>query len=253
MTETSLAGPAELDRVDRADIRALGTTVAIFAHPDDETYLAGGVLAALRDLGERVVCVSATRGDAGNGLHEGGADEARSALATLRTDELAQALRVLGVVEHHWLDYADGHCAEVEVDEEVGRLERLLTDVQPRTVLSFGPDGFTGHPDHCAVGRWTELAAERCRPRPRLLQAVTTQTDIDAGRDVNDAFQIYVWGRPPTVAQADLACRLELNGSDLQRKVAALRAQHSQTDELVQAIGADRFARWISAESYRQA
>jgi LmbE family N-acetylglucosaminyl deacetylase len=254
MTETtSLAAPAELDRADRSDVRALGTTVAIFAHPDDETYLAGGVLAALRDLGERVVCVTATRGDAGNGLHEGGADEARSALATLRTDELAQALRVLGVVEHHWLDYADGHCADVEVDEAVGRLVDLLDQVRPRTVLSFGPDGFTGHPDHCAVGRWTALAVERCQTRPRLLQAVTTQIDIDAGRDVNDAFQIYVWGRPPTVARTDLACRLELDGSELQRKVAALQAQDSQTAELVQAIGVDRFGRWISTESYREA
>ena len=93
----------------------------------------------------------------------------------------------------------------------------------------------------------------RTSTRPRLLQAVTTQTDIDAGRDVNDAFQIYVWGRPPTVARTDLAFRLELDGSDLQRKVAALRAQHSQTAELVQAIGVDRFARWISTESYREA
>lgn len=231
-------------------IRALGTTVAIFAHPDDETYLAGGVLAALRDLGQRVVCVTATRGDAGNGLHEDGALPARAALAATRTDELSRALSVLGVVEHHWLDYPDFQCATVDVAEAVGRLERLLTDIRPPTVLGFGPDGFTGHPDHCAVSRWTELAVARCRPQPRLLQAVTTQTDLDSGRDVNDVFQIYVWGRPRTVPEHELAVHLVLDGTALSRKVAALREQDSQTADLVGAIGVDRFARWIRAESF---
>ena len=254
MTNTTLLPTVAASRPDgRPDIRTLGTTAAIFAHPDDEAYLAGGVLAALSELGERVACVTATRGDAGNGLHEGGDDEARKALAATRTDELARALAVLGVSEHHWLDYPDSRCADVDLEEAVGRLTRLLDQVQPRTVLSFGPDGYTGHPDHSAVARWTELAVARCQVRPRLLQAVTTQADLDAGRDVDDAFQVFVWGYPPVVAPADLALRWELDGPELVRKVAALREQHSQTAELVEAIGVERFARWVRAESYREA
>ncbi len=93
----------------------------------------------------------------------------------------------------------------------------------------------------------------RCLPRPRLLQAVTTQADLDSGRDVNEAFEIYVWGRPPTVAEHDLAVRLVLDGTALARKVTALRQQDSQTADLVGAIGVDRFARWIQAESFREA
>ena len=239
--------------IDRAEIRALGTTVAVFAHPDDEAYLAGGALASLRDLGQRVVCVTATRGDAGNGLHENGEPAARAALAALRTKELAQALAVLGVVEHHWLDYPDGALDAVPEPEAVDRLCRLLAEVQPTTVLSFGPDGWTGHPDHRAVARWTELAVRRTRPRPQLLQAVTTQAELDDSRDVNDRFAIFVWGSPPVVAPGDLAVRLRLDGAELGRKVAALREQPSQTAALVDAIGVDRFARWVRVESFRRA
>ena len=47
------------------DLSWLGTTVVVWAHPDDETYLSGGTAAALVDLGHRVVAVTATRGDAG--------------------------------------------------------------------------------------------------------------------------------------------------------------------------------------------
>ena len=235
------------------ELRGLGTTVAIFAHPDDEAYLAGGLLAALRDLDQRVVCVTATRGDAGNGLHDDGAEEARSALAATRTVELAAALDVLGVIEHHWLDYPDSACSAVDLEEAVDRLHRIIADVQPTTVLGFGPDGFTGHPDHRAVSRWAELAVARCDPVPQLLQAVTTQVDLDAGRAINDAFDVFVWGYPAIVAEDDLALRLVLDGSGLARKVAALVAQPSQTAGLIDAIGLDRFAAWVRAESFRRA
>jgi len=239
--------------IDRTAIRSLGSTVAVFAHPDDEAYIAGGVLAALRDLGQRVVCVTATRGDAGNGLHDAGAAAARTALAAQRTDELARTLAVLGVEEHHWLDYPDGRLDGVPESEAVERLVRVLAAVQPRTVLSFGPDGFTGHPDHCTVARWTERAVARTGPQPQLLQAVTTQAVLDDSRDVNDAFEIFVWGRPPVVAEADLDLQLRLDGAHLARKVAALREQHSQTAALVEAIGDDRYARWVRVESFRRA
>jgi LmbE family N-acetylglucosaminyl deacetylase len=239
-------------RHDRPELQALGTTVAIVAHPDDEAYLAGGVLAALRDLGQRVVCVTATRGDAGNGLHEDGAEAARAMLAATRTDELARALDVLGVVEHRWLHYVDTQCAAAPVEDAVDQLKRILTEVQPRTVLSFGADGFTGHPDHRAVAQWTELAVARCRPRPQLLQAVTTQAVLDDSRDVNDAFDVFVWGYPPVVAEPELAVHLVLDGFELSRKVTALREQHSQTAELIGAIGIDRFAQWVRAESFRR-
>ena len=49
----------------RNDMDHLGTVLTIWAHPDDETYLVGGMSAVLTDAGHRVVCVTATRGEAG--------------------------------------------------------------------------------------------------------------------------------------------------------------------------------------------
>jgi len=199
------------------------------------------------------VCVTATRGDAGNGLHDGGSSAARWALAQLRASELDAALDVLGVAEHLWLDYADSVCALVDPDEAVDRLHRIFDEVRPQTVVSFGPDGFTGHPDHQAVSRWTELAVQRWHPRPQLLHAVTTTRDRDAARDIDGRLETYGWAFPPSLAMADLAVRVELRGDELGRKVEALRRQFSQTAELIAAIGEQRFADWVSAESFRRA
>ena len=47
------------------DVASLGTIVGVFAHPDDETYLAGGLFALARRAGNRVVVVTATKGERG--------------------------------------------------------------------------------------------------------------------------------------------------------------------------------------------
>ena len=91
------------------DLSCWGTTVLVWAHPDDETYLSGGTAAALVQLGHRVVAVTATRGEAG------GPDTTPAALAEtarVRTAELQEAMQLLGVTEHLWLDYADGGCLD---------------------------------------------------------------------------------------------------------------------------------------------
>src|SRR4051794_41984939 len=77
---------AEPAYLDGPTIGGLGTTLAVFAHPDDETYLAGGGLAALRDRGQRGGGVAATRGGAGDGLHGGGTRGGRAGLGGVRTE-----------------------------------------------------------------------------------------------------------------------------------------------------------------------
>ena len=82
--------------VDRA-IAELGTILSIWAHPDDETYLAGGVMAAARDNGQRVVCVSLTAGELGTSEPERWPPDR---LGRLRRWEAAAAMAVLGVDDH---------------------------------------------------------------------------------------------------------------------------------------------------------
>src|SRR3954466_9468742 len=112
----------------------LGTVLSVWAHPDDETYLCGGLMSEAVRRGNRVVCVTATRGELGS------PDEERwpsgAPLAEVRTAEMESALAHLGITEHHWLDYPDGGCAEVDQDEAVRRVATLMADVQPDTVLT---------------------------------------------------------------------------------------------------------------------
>src|SRR5207237_8863428 len=91
----------------------------------------------------------------------GSPDPVRGPLDTLgkvREAELDRCLAVPGVTEHRWLDYPDGACADVPEDEPVARIASLMRELRPDTVLTFGPEGMTGHPDHQAVCRWTTRA-----------------------------------------------------------------------------------------------
>ena len=88
----------------------VGSVLGVWGHPDDEAYLSAGLMALAVDAGRRVVCVTATAGEAGFPD-----DDARSvdARVAVRQAEMAASLAELGVAEHHWLGYGDGRCAEV--------------------------------------------------------------------------------------------------------------------------------------------
>jgi LmbE family N-acetylglucosaminyl deacetylase len=230
---------------DSAHLASLGTVLTVWAHPDDETYLAGGLLAGLTDAGLRAVCVTATRGE---GADPHAVLQERAALAALRTEELEAALALLGVTEHHWLGYPDGGCADLDPAGPVRRLTRLLDDVRPDTVLTFGPDGFTGHPDHRAVSAWVDGAVRRSSAAPRVLHAVKGEEVVDP--ELDEDFGVFELGRPRICGDDELAVRLELEDGLLDRKVDALLRQVSQTEGLVAAVGRVRFRAWVAAETY---
>jgi LmbE family N-acetylglucosaminyl deacetylase len=211
----------------------LGTVIMIWAHPDDETYLAGGISALLTDAGHRVVCITATRGEAGGD-------------GQVRTVELDAALEVLGVSEHHWLDYPDGGCAGVDATEAAARIRAVVDEVQPDTVLTFGPDGITGHPDHQTVSTWTDRALDGYDAR--LLHAVSRDKVVDQALD--EDFGVYELGRPRVCADDEIDLLLELDDNTLDRKVKALLLQESQTGGLVDAVGPERFRAWVAYEAF---
>ena len=122
---------------------------------------------------QRVVCVTATRGELGT---PDPVTWPPDRLAAERTLELASCLAILGVHEHHWLDYRDGGCAAADAGRRRRAAVRGHRRVRPDTVLTFGPDGFTGHPDHRAVAAWAAAAFDRAAPPgARLLQAAVAR------------------------------------------------------------------------------
>jgi LmbE family N-acetylglucosaminyl deacetylase len=233
------------------DVSGLGTVLGIWAHPDDEVYLSGGLMAMARDRGQRVVCVTATLGEHGT------PDPQRwppARLARARAAELRGSLAVLGVTEHHLLSLPDGRCADQPFDSVVDRLIAIIDDVRPDTVLTFGPDGFTGHSDHRTVSAWTAAAHARAATGARLLHATTTAELIDRWQHVYDRLDVFLTeGLPIRVPSAALALQLRLDDELADRKLVALRAQATQTAALVTTLGEDTMRDWCAVESFLEA
>jgi LmbE family N-acetylglucosaminyl deacetylase len=237
--------------VDR--IGDLGSILGIWAHPDDEAWLSSGLMMRAVEAGHRVVCVTATRGESGFPV-----DDPRSAAErkAVRASELDSCLQLLGVDEHYYLDFDDGRCADVPDDEAVPRLVDIIADVAPDTVLSFGPDGATGHSDHISTCRWTTEAVRRSSgpaQTPRLLYATTTKRwnkQFFTGFDPATIFMIDGF-EPELLDETDLAVWFSCDQRLLPRKVAAMRAQASQIEPLVQSIGLPTFSRLVQEEFFR--
>src|SRR4051794_41567878 len=118
------------------NVAELGTILGIWAHPDDEAYLSAGLMALARDNDQRVVCVTATRGESGTPDPVAWPPDR---LAAERTREMARCLDVLGVRAHHSLGPRAGGCA-------AGAPEAAGADPLgpgggggPGTVLTFRP------------------------------------------------------------------------------------------------------------------
>lgn len=129
--------------------------MAILAHPDDESFPMGGTLAKSTAEGKRVHLVTATRGEAGI------PGKSAAETAVLREAELRRACAELGVQQLTFLGYVDGQLETIPDSDGAARLLTLMRRTQPDAVVTFGPDGISGHPDHLAVYRWTTAAFDQ--------------------------------------------------------------------------------------------
>ena len=230
----------------------IGTILGVWGHPDDEAYLSAGLMARAVDAGHRVVCVTATRGEAGFPAADPRSVAERK---TLRERELRDCLEILGVREHRYLGFPDGGCGAVPDDEAATTIAAVIAEVQPDSVLTFGPDGGTGHQDHIAACRWTTMAFDLAAPAgSRLLYSTKTQQWDDrflAGVDRSTIMMLDNL-EAEIVDTAELAIWYTCDEPMLARKVAALRTQVSQIEPLVELVGIDFFSDLVREEFYRE-
>jgi LmbE family N-acetylglucosaminyl deacetylase len=135
--------------------------LAVLAHPDDESLGMGGTLARYAQEGVETYLVTATRGDRGRyrGLPQGEPGHpGPAALAEIRERELRAAASTLGVRELSILGYGDGVVDQVESAEAIARIAGHMRRIRPQVVLTFGPEGGYGHPDHIAICQLTTAA-----------------------------------------------------------------------------------------------
>ncbi|MGD9704882.1 MAG: PIG-L deacetylase family protein [Acidimicrobiia bacterium] len=222
------------------------TLLGVWAHPDDEAYLSAGLMADFRRRGDRVVVVTATLGELGTGDPDAWPP---ARLAPLRLTELRNALAAVGVDEVHVLGLPDGGCEEHDATDAI---TGHIIDVEPDVIVTFGPDGMTGHPDHRAVSRWTTDAWTAARSEATLWYATLTHDFHRQWGELND--QIGLWADqpdPPSTAPGDVAHSIVLSDDLLDRKIAALRAHASQTRPLIELVGDATYRAWWRTESFR--
>ncbi|HUK34295.1 MAG TPA: PIG-L deacetylase family protein [Vicinamibacterales bacterium] len=226
------------------------TMLAVFAHPDDESVACGGTLARLADAGARVVLLCASRGERGSVSDP--ALVACDELASVRSRELHEAARVLGISEVLLYDHPDGDLRWAEVPQLHVEIVLAIQRYQPDGVITFGEDGLYWHLDHIGVHERTYTAVKSFGPYAPPLYYVTmphgvmtelVQTAIANGLtlcanpfDIEpDAFGEQA--KPPT---------LLVDVHDwVPRKLEALRCHRTQ-------IGPDNPFRHITDEQGRQ-
>lgn len=163
--------------------------LAVFAHPDDETFRPGGTLALLAQHGVRVQVLTATRGQAGSRGHPPLCSP--EDLPVVRERELRCACTALGILPPILLDYQDGHLTEVDPKVVIEQIIRVAAAVRPQVLLTFGLDGLSGHPDHILIGqlvknvfnRMTQVAALYTVAVPQSLATRLGMTQIRAVPD----------------------------------------------------------------------
>ncbi len=193
-----------------------GGLAAVLAHPDDESFGYAGALALAHEAGATTRLLVVTRGEAGTA--DGIPD---AAFGDTREAELICAARAIGLDEVSILDgYPDGGVADQPFETLVDEIAAWLADRRPSAVITFGPHGVTGHPDHIVVGNATRWAVERLAESGIAPNSVYVISPIfDPGGNLYD------------LSAEEQAATHRIEITDLaDRKLAALECHASQTD-----------------------
>jgi LmbE family N-acetylglucosaminyl deacetylase len=131
--------------------------MCVLAHPDDESLGTGGTLAKYAAEGVETYLITATRGERG-WFGDESAYPGPEAWGKRREAELLAAASMLGLGRVEFLDYLDGELDQAHAAEAIVKVVGHIRRVKPDVVITFGPDGAYGHPDHIAISQFTTAA-----------------------------------------------------------------------------------------------
>ncbi len=146
------------------------TLLIVTAHPDDETFGCGGVLAKYAMAGVKVYCACSTRGEAGT--YEPENMKGHASVGDMRWSEMECAARITGMAGIQHLGYRDSGMPGSEdnkntsalinapVEQVAARIVKVIRDLKPQVIITSDPIGGYGHPDHIAVHKATVIAFE---------------------------------------------------------------------------------------------
>lgn len=215
----------------KQQIAELGTILGIWAHPDDEIFTSSGLMLQAIQNGQKVIVITATRGDAG---FEPGSGMTPEKMSEIREGERDEALRIVGVQKGYWLNYRDGFLRDVAIDEAVSKILNKVKNEAIDTIVTFEKNGITGHEDHKAVHNWSKIIAQKLHTS--LICAIENKEFYDSyGRELDEKFNMYFnIDRPALTTKEQAAICIELDRETLNRKMSALKAHKSQTAAMLE-------------------
>lgn len=173
-------------------------------------------------------------------------------MGAVRTAELERGLEILGVREHEWLDLPDIDMDTGLPDGGYSRVREVVAEVQPDTILTFGPDGMTDHAAHKDVSRWaTDAFREAGRPGSRLLYATVTPEWAEEFLPIWEPFNVFRPGTPPITPREELVIDFTLPDDLHELKVQAINAHASQIESILEAVGPQTWWRQMGWEAFR--
>ena len=229
----------------------------VFAHPDDDTFGVGGSLALHAQDELELTVILATSGEAGRIADDSLAT--RETLAKVREAEDVASWRALGLdPDVRFLRHPDGGLDRMPREALVAEVRDLLEAASPEVVVTFGPDGITGHEDHVAIGRIATEAFGDLRTSvsgtafSRLLHHAIPQGSLDRlnellrerGLEPMDPTQPFM---PRGVADATIGARIDVS-SAYERKLEAIRSHKTQAE--LEDVPFDLWPEMLSTESF---
>ena len=203
--------------------------LVVMAHPDDESMGCAGLILRHTRSGVAVALICATRGEAGWSGKPLGAR--REDLAQIRTTELEQAVAALGIGGTELWDYPDGGLSSCDRQEITQRIWDQISLQRPKAVVTWGPDGGYGHPDHIAIGACADSAVNALAEgdRPALYHLAI---DEQIGTFYHEAQRLVGEDRELLLVikdQVDVV--IELDSDEVMMKLRAIDCHRSQLED----------------------
>jgi LmbE family N-acetylglucosaminyl deacetylase len=209
--------------------------LAIFAHPDDESYGPAGTLAKAARDGHIVSLLTLTHGESGSpGIAK---NLSAAELARRRSRELHSAARKLDIQHLKIHNLSDKKLQDVPEQEGTGIIKMEINKFKPDIVITFHENTLSGHPDHLAVTKWT-LQAVRAFPDPPTL--------LLYGLDQKQTKMISFRKLIP-ISDNEITHRIDVENF-VDNKISAIQCHKTQNDQWLQIeklnINFRKFAEW---------
>ena len=194
------------------------TIVAIFAHPDDESFGPGGTLALLSKEND-VYAICVTNGDAGQKT-----EEITQELGIVRQKELLRASKILGVKEVFFLGYKDGTLSNIVYHEIAEKIQKKLEELRPSQLITFEPHGVSGHLDHIAVSMITTYVFQKLS----FVHELWYYCVLKNWQEMRERYFIYL---PPGYEAEEVDKVIDIS-SVVDTKIAAMHEHKSQKEDM---------------------